>query len=447
MFRTPSRFLLGLALVLGLTIAFAAPLDARRLSFIRDAEIEHNIRSYATPLFAVAGLDAAAVRVYLVNDSRINAFVAGGQKMFVFTGLILEADNPEQIIGVLAHETGHIAGGHLARTQDALRNASAKTIVAAVIGAAAIIGGQGRAGAAILAGGTSAAQQSLLHYTRTQEAAADQAAFSYLEQTGQSARGLLEVLEKLGDQEALLSSGRTPYSRSHPLSRERITLLRNRVTTSRYSKAPSQPGFVAALARSKAKISAFVSKPAATFRRYPESDDSTAAHYARAIAHHRVPNFSKALAEIDILLEREPEDPYFHELLGQIYFENGRVADALPHLERAVALEPREPLLRIGLARAQIALEDPTLHQAAIMNLTEALDHESTNAGGWHQLATAYGRDGQFGQSALANAEWSLLIGRKAQARRQAERAEQLLPAGSPGWLRAQDIQQLARKG
>ena len=169
-------------------------------------------------------------------------------------------------------------------------------------------------------------------------------------------------------------------------------------------------------------------------------------HYARAIAHHRVANLSKALAEIEVLLEREPDDPYFHELKGQIYFENGRVADALPPLERAVALSPHEPLLRIGLARAQIALENPALHQGAIMHLTEALDREPTNAGGWHQLAIAYGRDGQFGHSALANAEWSLLIGRKAQARQQAERAERDLPSGSPGWLRAQDIQRLARK-
>ena len=446
MFRAPSRPLFGLALVLSLSIAFAVPSDARRLSFIRDAEIEHIIRSYTTPLFAVAGIDAAAVRVHLVADSRINAFVAGGQNIFVFTGLILKADNPEQIIGVLAHETGHIAGGHLARTQDALRNASAKSILAAVIGVAAIIGGQGRAGAAIFTTGQAAAQQSLLHYTRTQEAAADQAAFRYLEQTGQSARGLLEVLEKLGDQEALLSSRQDPYARSHPLSRERIALLRNRVTTSRYAKTPSRPDFAAALARSKAKISAFLGKPAATFRRYPESDDSTAAHYARAIAHHRVANLSKALAEIEVLLEREPDDPYFHELKGQIYFENGRVADALPPLERAVALASHEPLLRIGLARAQIALENPALHQAAIMHLTEALDREPTNAGGWHQLAIAYGRDGQFGHSALANAEWSLLIGRKAQARQQAERAERDLPSGSPGWLRAQDIQRLAHK-
>ena len=442
--RAPATALIRFAVVLGSIFSIAGSAEARQLSLIRDTEIEHIIRAYATPLFAAAGLDTASVRVHIVNDSGLNAFVAGGQNIFVFTGFLMASDSTNQIIGVLAHETGHIAGGHLVRTQDALRGASAQTILAVVLGAAAAIAGQGQVGAAIISGGPEFARRSLLQYSRTQEAAADQAAATYLDLTGQSARGMLEVIEKLSDQESLLAHRQDPYVRTHPLTRERITLLRNRVATSRYSDISDPPDIVETHRRMRAKLKGFLQSPAQTLRQLPPSKTDLASRYARAIAHHKRGDLNQALAEIDALIALRPEDPYFHELKGQILLQHGRPADAIPALERSLALAPEAPLLHILLAQAQIASEQPARNRAAISHLVEALGRERDHASGWLYLAIAYGRDGQFGMSALANAERNLLIGRKEDARRQADLAERKLPQGSPGRLRAQDIKRAA---
>jgi len=414
----------------------------RGLTLIRDAEIEHIIGSYAAPLFKAAGLAPGAVRVHLVRDSALNAFVAGGQRVFINTGLILRSESPNQIVGVIAHETGHIAGGHLARTQDALKNASAQTIIAFILGAAAIVSGQGEMGNAILAGGRQVAERSLLRYSRSQEAAADQAALTFLERTGQSPRGLVEFLAILGDQEALLSSTQDPYARSHPISRERISLLRSRMESSPYADKSDSPETIAAFRRMQAKLTGFLEPPATTLRRYPTGDTSVPARYARAIAYHRMPALDKALAEIDGLLAEAPDDPFFHELKGQILYENGRVAEAVAPYERAVQLLPDSPLLLFGLAQAQIATGDPALNRAAIDRLRAAvrLQSQREGAGVWRLLAVAYGRDGRLGLSALASAEQALLEGRPGDAKQFAERAAKLLPRNSPNWIRTRDI-------
>ena len=219
----------------------ASPAEARRISLIRDAEMEHTIAKFVTPLFTAAGLSPEAVSIHIVNDRSLNAFVAGGQKIFINTGLILAAKSPQQIIGVLAHEIGHIAGGHLARTQDALRNATVQAVIAMVLGAAALVSntaGGAEAAPAIILGGQQVAGRSLLRYTRTQESAADQAAVSLLAETGLSPQGLLEFIEILGDQQALLAERQDPYARSHPLTRRRISILRNQVQNSRHRVTP-----------------------------------------------------------------------------------------------------------------------------------------------------------------------------------------------------------------
>ena len=443
--RTPATALIRFAVVLASIMSIGGPAEARQLSLIRDAEIEHTIRGYATPLFGAAGLDTRSVRIHIVNDSGLNAFVAGGQNIFIFTGLLMASDTANQIIGVLAHETGHIAGGHLARTRDALRGASAQAILAIVLGAAATVAGQAQVGAAIISGGPEFARRSLLRYSRTQEAAADQAAVTYLNRSGQSARGMLEVIEKLGDQESLLARSQDPYVRSHPLTRERIALLRDRVAKSRYGNVPDPPDIAEAHRRMKAKLKGFLQSPGQTLLQFPPSKADLASRYARAIAHHKLGDLEQALVEIDALIALRPDDPYFHELKGQILLEHGRPADAIPVLERSVALAPDAPLLHILLAQAQIASEQPAHNRAAISQLVEALSRDRSNALGWLHLAIAYGRDGQFGMSALANAERNMLIGRKADAQHQADLAERKLPHGSPGWVRAQDLKRAAQ--
>ena len=424
----------------------AGPAHAKRISLIRDAEIEHNIRQYAAPLFTAAGLDARTVKVHVVNDLALNAFVAGGQRIFINTGLLLKVDDVNEIIGVLAHETGHISGGHLARAHEAMRTASATSILAMALGAAAVLGGQGRAASAIIAGGQQVAQRSLLSYSRAQESAADQAAIKILESVGQSAQGLHTFLDRIGDQELLATSRQDPYVRSHPLTRDRLTFLQNQINQSHAPTVPQSSKSKQDLLRMQAKIHGFLGSPQKTLRRYPENDRSIPALYARAAAHHRLAQFDEALAAADDLLALDPDDPFFNELKGQILYESGKVHEAVPPYENAVALRPDSPLLRLGLAQAQIATKEPTLLPSAITHLKEATRRDSQLPGAWRQLAIAFGRNGNLGQSALASAEFNLLIGRPSDAVRFAVRAEKKLPEGTPGNLRALDIKAAAEK-
>jgi predicted Zn-dependent protease len=421
----------------------ATTAQARRIALIRDAEVEHTIGTYAAPLFTAAGLDASAVRVLIVKDRGLNAFVAGGQKIFVNTGLLLAAGSPQQLIGVLAHETGHISGGHLARTQEALKNASVPAIIGMVLGAAAMVSGApggAQAAPAILLGGQHMAGRTFLKYSRTQESAADQAAVALLAESGRSPQGLLDFLDILGEQELLSRQSQDPYAQSHPLNRQRIELLRRRAETSKYRDAKPSAAEIEAFQRLQAKLRGFIESPARVFKRYPASDRSVAAHYARAAAHHNDSQLQKALVEIEHLLAERPDDAFFQELKGQILYEHGRVKESLAPYQAAVRLRPELALLRVGLAQSQIASQDASLLATAIGHLETAARQDSNLVGIWRQLAVAYGREGRFGLSALASAEFAFRLGRAVEALLQAERAAKKLPQNSPGWLRAQDI-------
>jgi predicted Zn-dependent protease len=436
-------------LVLTLGFSFLRPVDvaAQKLSFIRDTEIENTIRAYATPVFLAAGLDPTAVRIYLVNDKSLNAFVAGGQNLFINTGLLMRAKHAGQVIGVIAHETGHIAGGHLARSHDAIRNATAESILAMVLGSlAGVAAGRPDLGSAVVSGGQNSALRSYLTYSRTQEGSADAAAMRFLDQTGQSASGLLEFMHTLEGEDLLPASRQDPYLRTHPLSRDRILALEDFVAKSPNSDKPDKPEFEEMHARMVAKLSGFLESPVTTLRRYPLTDTSLPARYAQTIAFWRKLDMEKALASIDALIAEHPEDPYFHELKGQMLYETGHPAEALEPYETAVRLLPDAPLLRISLAEVQLALDNWELLEPATINLRAALLQERHRPYVWHQLGIAYGRKGDMAQSSLALAEEALLIGDKPKARYHAGKAEQLLPRGSPGWLQAEDILQAAEK-
>ena len=425
----------------------SAASPALAIGIIRDSEIENNIRLWATPIWEAAGLVPDEVRIILVNDRRLNAFVAGGQNLFLHTGLLMRSENVMQVVGVIAHETGHIAGGHLARLQDQLRTASITSILALVLGVAA--GVAARSGEAVAAGmgaGLTVAERNFLSYTRTQEASADQAGVGFLEQNGLSARGMLEFFEILSKLELQVTASQDPYLRTHPLTQERIAFVRNFVANSKYSNAMPPPEWGVQHKRMKAKLFGFIEAPSRTLTTYKEDDPSVEARYARAVALYRKPDVPKALATIDSLIKEQPDDPFFHELKGQILFENGHSAEALPEYERAVRLLPKSGLIRVDLARAQIEMNRPDMDQKAIAHLNEALRQESDNAVAWRQLAIAYGRGGNMGMAALSLGEEAMIQGDFRVAIGQGQRAEQLLPVGSPPHLRAQDLQANARR-
>lgn len=416
-----------------------------QVSFVRDTELENTIRGYATPIFLAAGLDPTAVRIYLVNDKQINSFVAGGQNLFMNTGLLMQSEDAGQVIGVIAHEVGHIAGGHLVRVQDALARGTAESIVAMVLGAAAMVAGAPQVGTAVMSGGQNAALRSFLQYTRTQEGSADEAAMRFLNATHQSARGLLDFFQILSGQELLVATRQDPYLRTHPLTQDRIQALEEFVAHSPYSDAPVRPELQAQHRRMIAKLRAFLDDPAITRRRYPESDQSLEARYANAIVEHRTAHLDRALGLIDGLIKEHPEDPYFHELKGQILFESGKPAEALVPYRRAVELLPDAPLLRLDLARVEMAANDPKLLDSAIADLRASIRQESNRPFVWRQLAIALGRQGQMGASSLALAEEAMLLGKRSEAKFHADRAAHELPTGTPAWLQAQDILQAAQ--
>jgi predicted Zn-dependent protease len=431
--------------VLAACVGFAEASIAAE-NFIRDTEIEADIRTMVIPIWKAAGLDPNALHVYLIEDNQINSFVAGGQNEFINTGLIMRAKTPNQLIGVLAHETGHIAGGHLTRFQDAVRNAGIEGIIAMIVGAAATVAGRGSGGGAAMLPAQSVAQGAFLQYSITQEASADHAAMTFLDASGQSARGLLEFFQILQGEELLSGTREDPYLRSHPLTSQRIEYLRNHVEHSRFSNVPDSAANIELLKRIKVKLGAFTSPPSTTLASYPEKDQSVLARYARAIAYYRISNLDKALPTIDGLIREYPNDPYFRELKGQMLFENGRIADAIQPYEEAVRLAPAAPLFRISLAQTYVESNDPKMNKRAIAFLNDALRTENKETQGWHLLATAYGRDNQIGMAALALAEEGLAGGKKKLAQQQALRAKGLLPKNSAGYNRAENIHREAEQ-
>lgn len=420
------------------TIVLTVQVSAQ--SLLRDAETETFLRRSAYPIFAAAQLNPQSVRMYLLNEDSINAFVTGGQNIFIHSGLILAADDVDEFLGVMAHETCHIACGHRLRRGDAAANAGTFSILSLVLGAAAIAMGGGDAGLAILGAGQSVARGQFLAHTRGEEAEADITGAKYLDQIGVSSSGMIRFFDKLRDQEILAQVRQDPYVRSHPLNSARITNLREDGEERKHFNTPPDPALNDLFYRLQAKLEGYLAPPRHTLRKYPPSDTSIRARYARVYAYHRSLEWDLALEEANALIEQEPENPYFYEIKGQILFENGRIEEAVPVLERAVALAPKEPLIATALGQALVSFEDPERMRQAVPILENATRFDRTNSFAWFNLAKAYSWLEQEPQASLATAERFYSLGAATQAVIHARRALDGFDRGTPDWLRAQDI-------
>jgi predicted Zn-dependent protease len=418
------------------------PVMAEGISLVRDAETESMLREYSTPIWRAAGLTPSSIRVYLVNDNSINAFVAAGQRLFVNTGLITEVDSPNELIGVIAHETGHMAGGHLVRSQEAMSGMRLPMIASMVLGVGAMAAGAGDAGMAIIAGGSQIAQRTMLSYSREQESRADQAGATYLERANMSGKGMLDLFSKFRDQEALTSTQQDPFVRSHPISEDRLSSLEERVKISPFFDRTDTPGRVHQLKMVQAKLFGFMDEPDVTFRRYPASDKSDYAHYARTVAYHKSGQNDQSLAELEPLLKKDARNPYLWEIKGQVLFESGKAAESIPAYRQALALLPQEPQLQLALGQALLAVEKPEADREALGHLQNAAKGDPENPFSFYQLSIAYGRMNNIGMAELSTAEYYAAVGSMRDARGHAERAQKLLKKGSPEWLKAQDIMQ-----
>ncbi len=441
-FRTLVAALTAAAVAFGTTVpSFSQAGGGRSLSLLRDAEAETLIADYARPLLKAAGLGAATMQVKLVNDDTYNAFVADSRHIFINAGAIIDSTVPNQLIGVLAHEIGHMAANHLAQLRSELRRLQILSVLAILGGAAAgAAGGGGAAASAVATGGLQFGQRGLLMYARENETAADQLALKYLAATGQSAKGMLDTFRRFADQQMFSAAHVDPYIQSHPLAADRIAMIDEAAQKSKFFDKPDDPSLQARHDLVRAKFAAFTKNSQAVLRMYPPSDTSLAADYARAIVAYRFSDPKSAIARMDALIKRSPNNPYFWELKGQIMLETGDAKGAVAPLRKAVSLAPRAGLIRVMLGQALVGTGDPKVTDEAIDALTLGIGDDPDQPLGYRQLAIAYAKKGNIPMADLATAQGSFATGDIEAAKRYAVRAQEKLKTGSPSWLRADDI-------
>ena len=443
--RFRGNFLSRLLMLAVLAFATVAQ-PAMAQSILRDAETETLLRDISRPLIEAAGLRPENVQMVLIHDKSINAFVAGGQIVYLHSGLITAADNANEVQGVIAHEVGHITGGHILRFEEGAKIATGIMLLSLVLGAAAMAMGGGEAGAGIMAAGQHAAMSKFLAFTRTQESSADQAGASFLTRAGVSGKGSIAFFKKLQNQEFRLAIPQEDsYARTHPLSGERIQALENVYQGATSWEQKTDPLLEERFQRVKAKLAGFVQDPLVTMVRYPESDKSMPARYARAYAWHKGAYPDRADAEVESLLRDRPRDPFFLELKGQVLLESGRPREALAALREAVTIAPNQPLISALFGHALIATEDRANFDEAKRVLRAAIGRDNSNPFAWYQLGIVYDREGDTGRAALATAERYNLENQPRMALVNANYALASIPTGSPDWLRAQDISMVSR--
>jgi predicted Zn-dependent protease len=443
-FGRSARAVIALAGALGLVVSPTISSAQSGLSIIRDTEVEDILRAEATPIFKAAGLQPDNIKIHLIGDKELNAFVAGGQQMFLNTGLIVKTKNPDELMGVMAHETGHMAGGHLARSDQGMKGATATYLATMGLGLLAALAGRGDAAAGLMYSSGYFATLDLLGYTRTQESAADQAAAKYLDTAGVSGKGLVEFFDNFRYQEVFSNARRDPYFQSHPISSQRIDALATVVATKPNYDKVDAPDALAQHAIMVAKLKAFINFPQQTLTDYPETDQSYPAKYARAIAAYRDLKTDDAVKQIDALIVERPNDPYIQELKGQVLYEAGRIKESEAPHRKSVELKPTAPLLQINLGQTLVALDDDSRLDDAIVHLRKAVALDAEEPMAWRLLSQAYDRKGEPGLARLAAAEQNFYLGQMTMARDFAGRARELLTKDTPQWRRANDIVQVA---
>jgi len=433
-------------LMIAVLLAVAArPSVAQSQQVLRDSETELLFKDISRPLIEAAGLDPGSVNVVLLNDPEINAFVSTGQNVYVQAGLLDAADDVGQLQGVIAHELGHVNQGVSIRIAEGAKQATGMTIATLILGALAIAAGAGDAGMGIMMAGQQAAMGQFMAFTRAQESSADQAGAKYLSASGISGKGLLAFFGKLQNQEYRLAIySKDSYGRTHPLSSERVQALKQKFEADPAWDQPPNPQINARFLRVKAKLSGF-SNPRQATTKYPETNQSVPAHYARAYAYHVSGYPDKALAEADALLATDPHDPFFLELKGQILLEGGKPAEAIAPLREATERSRNSPLIASMLGHALVETGTAPNYAEAKQVLKAAVNRDNQNPFAWYQLGVIYDREGDLARAALATAERSNLEDKPKLALASAERAMKGIPSGSPDWLRAQDIAMVSR--
>ena len=444
--HAPRSLIAKVLALLACAAVTAQPVAAQAV--LRDAETEALLNDMTAPLIEASELEPGNVEMVLINDGSINAFVAGGQAIYVHAGLINAADTANEVQGVLAHELGHITAGHVIRFNERTKAANGISILSLLVGVAAALAGAGDAAMGAIMAGQQAALGSFLAYNRDQEAATDLAGARYLSGAGISGRGMISFFEKLRNFEirrGYSQSDDAGYMRTHPLSGDRVQTLRNLLEEDPAWEARDDPALQERFLRAKAKLYGYLADPRRTLTYFPVSDTSIPARYARAYAYHKEARIDLALAEADALLAAEPENPYFLELKGQVLLESGRPLEALDPLRRATELSRAHPLIAGIFGHALIATENEANYPEAERVLRAAVAKDRYNPFAWYQLGVVYAASGDIPRARLASAEQLVMNRRFPEALQNAQAAEASLPYGSPDWIRAQDVALEAR--
>jgi predicted Zn-dependent protease len=415
---------------------------------LRDTETEQLLREYTRPILRAAGLEKQNIQMVIINQSVFNAFVADGRRIFVNYGAMMQSETPNQIIGVLAHETGHLAGGHLAKMREQMAQAQTQMIIAMLLGAGAMVAGARsgpnsgltNAGAAAFSAPGEVIRRTLLSYVRQQEENADRAGVKFLTATGQSAKGMYETFKRFTDESLFAARGADPYVQSHPMPAERVAALQEMARSSPYWDKKDDPALQLRHDMVRAKISAFMERQDTVYRRYPMSNTSLPARYAHAITTYLHGDLRSAIAQIDGLIALQPNNAYFYEVRGQALLEGGRPQEAIAPLRKAVQLSNNAPLIEMLLGQALVASDNKAYTEEAITILRAAVARETEAPLGYTQLAMAYGRKGDYAQADLASAQAAYLRGDNKTARDLASRAKTRFAIGTPGWVKADDI-------
>jgi predicted Zn-dependent protease len=416
------------------------------LPIIRDAEIEQLLRDYSAPILRAAGLSNQNIHIVIINDPAFNAFVMDGRRIFINTGALLQCETPNEVIGVLAHETGHIVGGHLAKMRQQLAQAQTAMILATILGIGAAVAGSrsntgvSQAGMAAIGAPQAALERTLIAYQRQQEESADRAGVRFLTATGQSPKGMYSTFKRLADQSLFAAHGVDPYVMSHPMPIERVNALEVFAQSNPLWDKKDDAALQLRHDLMRAKLAGFMNRADTVARRYPTGNDSLQARYARAIATYLHGDLRTALAQIDGLIQSQPNNPYFYELRGQALLEGGMPKEAIPPLRKAVQMSKNAPLIEMLLGQALVASDNPALADEAITILKNALIQEPEAPIGYTQLAMAFGRKGDLADADLASAQAAILRGDNKTARGLAIRAKARFAIGTPGWVKADDI-------
>ncbi len=444
------RALATSGLVAALALTSAVPLSAQGIPLIRDSEIEGVLRDYAKPIFRAAGLGQNNISMRIVRHESFNAFVADGRNVFINSGALAMAKTPNEVIGVLAHETGHITGGHLAALRTRIARDQTKMLLVSLLGIGAIIAGAtskgegrevGAAGQGLLLGGPDVVMRSLLAERRSQEAAADQAGLLFLNTTKQSGRGMLATFERFAQQEFISEQYMDPFVRSHPVATARLAQLRDKVMASPFVDAKDPPELQLRHDMMRAKIAGYLDRPGTVIGNFPMSNMTLPARYARAISNNCQGRCAQKVGDVDALIKEQPNNPYFHELRGSLFYYGGQYREAIPSLRKALQLiGGEEPLMQANLAQALVATEDSAMIDEALPLLRKSVVRDGDNARAYHTLATALARKNQVPQAEYAAAQANFIEGNLKQAQIFAKRAQTKLPQGSPEWNRAEEI-------